>query len=175
MVALGIPPIIDRQLVSSSARQLVNSATMSSLFRNVLVLLVAALLAIPTVCDEGGENNGGGGVWILPCCANIGGVNIQPGSAARATMLLSNTASDMSMRTECQMGASTATFVDDLSGVPVSLSVSGRIVTVSSALLQALEASSKKTATIIVTDAQQCGYVMRVLIQPDGSVKITVH
>jgi hypothetical protein len=41
-------------------------------------------------------------------------------------------------------------------------------------LLQALEASSKKAATIIVTDALQCGYVMRVLIQPCGSVKITV-
>jgi hypothetical protein len=161
-----IPPIADLNTDTSSP--------MPSLLRNALVLLIASFLAMPTLCDEGGGNNGGGGVWILPCCANICGVSTEAGLAPRAMMLSANTATNVTMCTVSQMGAASATFVDDLSGVPVSLPVSGRVVTVSKLLLQALEASSKKAATIIVTDALQCGYVMRVLIQPCGSVKITV-
>tara|TARA_R110002072_G_scaffold241027_5_gene399641 strand:+ start:6546 stop:6989 length:444 start_codon:yes stop_codon:yes gene_type:complete len=146
---------------------------MTSMFRNVLVLLIAALLAVPTVCDPGGENGGGGGVWILPFCANVGGVNMES-TAPRGTWIAPNTASDVSMRTASQMGAASATFVDDVLGVPVSLSVTGRIVTVSHGLLQALAGSSKQSGIIIVTDAVQSGYVLRVAVQPDGSVKFDV-
>lgn len=147
---------------------------MSSSFRNVLILLIASFLAIPTLCDEGG-GNGGGGVWILPCCANLGGVTPTDGDQARSTKSVSNTALDVSMCTASQMGTASATFVDDMSGVPVSLPVSGRLVTLPKVLLQALESSVKKAATIVITDAVQTGYVMRVTIQPDGSVKISIY
>lgn len=146
---------------------------MPALIRNLLILLVAATLAIPTICDEGGENNGGGGVWILPCMANVTPVTAEASVAARATMVFPNTGSDVKMRT-ASFSSVTATFVDDLSGVPVSLAVSGRVVTLPKGLLQALAASTKKQATIVVSDAQQMGYVMRVLIQNDGSVRINV-
>jgi hypothetical protein len=148
---------------------------MMFVLRNILVLLVGAFLAIPTLCDEGGENNGGGGVWILPCCANICGVGSESESAPRATMHSASTASDVVMCTSSQMGVASATFVDDLSGVPVSLPVSGRIVTVSKLLLQALSASPTRSASIVLSDATQRGYVMRVLVKQDNSVKITVR
>lgn len=90
-------------------------------------------------------------------------------------MSVTNTTLDVIMRTAGQMGAASATFVDDMSGVPVSLTVSGRLVTLPKTLLQALESSVKKTATIVITDAVQSGYVMRVTILPDGSVKIAIY
>lgn len=148
---------------------------MSSLFRNVLILLIASFLAMPTLCDGGGENNGGGGVWILPCCANLGGVTTGAGAQPRAAKLAASTSSDLTMRTACQMGTASATFVDDMSGVPVSLSVTGRIVTLPKMLLQALQSSVKKSGTLVITDALQSGYVMRVTIQSGGLVKIAIY
>ncbi|MFT7535841.1 MAG: hypothetical protein ACI85K_001794 [Hyphomicrobiaceae bacterium] len=147
---------------------------MSSSFRNVLILLIASFLAIPTLCDEGG-GTGGGGVWILPCCANLGGVTPVDGAQPRSTKSVTNTTLDVTMRTAGQMGAASATFVDDMLGIPVSLTVSGRLVTLPKTLLQALESSVMKTATIVITDAVQSGYVMRVTILPGGSVKIAIY
>jgi hypothetical protein len=49
------------------------------------------------------------------------------------------------------------------------------LVTLPKTLLQALESSVMKTATIVITDAVQSGYVMRVTILPGGSVKIAIY
>ena len=52
--------------------------------------------------------------------------------------------------------------------------MSGRIVVIPRQLLQALEQSSR-SATIVITDAQQYGYVLAVQISADGKVKLSVY
>jgi hypothetical protein len=147
---------------------------MTSLIRNILVLLVAAWLAVPTVCDEGGENNGGTGVWILPACANVTGLEPAGANVVRATQTFANTSKDIELRVENQMGCAAASCVDGVAGSPIALAVSGRIVVIPRQLLQALEQSSR-SATIVITDAQQYGYVLAVQISADGKVKLSVY
>lgn len=139
--------------------------------RNLLVLLAAVCLAMPTTCDEGGENNGGTGVWILPACANI----TAPRAASRGSWAVSGTAVDVKMVVAAEMGAPSATLVDDVSGVPIALATSGRTVTIPKILLQALHQSSVRSASVIITDTAQRGYVMRLSILVDGKVNITIR
>ncbi len=141
------------------------------LLRNLLVLLVAVCLAIPTICDEGGENNGGTGVWILPACANV----TTPRATPRGSWTFSGAGSDVQLVVAAEMGAPSAMLVDDVSGVPVALAASGRTVTIPKSLLQALHQSSIRAASVIIMDTAQCGYVLRLSILLDGKVNITVH
>ena len=141
------------------------------LLRNLLVLLVAVCLAIPTICDEGGENNGGTGVWILPACANV----TAPRATPRGSWTFSGAGSDVQLVVAAEMGAPSAMLVDDVSGVPVALAASGRTVTIPKSLLQALHQSSIRAASVIIMDTAQCGYVLRLSILLDGKVNITIH
>lgn len=147
---------------------------MTTLLRNVLVLLVAAWLAAPTVCDEGGENNGGTGVWILPCCANVPAVQLDFSQPAVAEIERPDTSADVKLKVASQVGAATATLIDDVAGVPIALPVVGRIVTLPKGLLQAM-AQSYKSGTIIISDANQRGYVLRVNIANCGKVRISLY
>lgn len=142
--------------------------------RNVLVVIAAVWLAIPTPGNGGGENNGGTGVWILPACANVTAASQDPNAASRADIVVPNTAGNVRLKVDDSMGASSATFTDDLSGTVVGMQVSGRIVTIPKQLLQALEQSAIRSATVIITDATQCGYFIRVSILADGRVRFGV-
>ena len=147
---------------------------MSSLLRKALVLLVAAWLAIPTVCDEGGENNGGTGVWILPACANVPATGAQGGAPVRGQFERSDASTDVKMELASQMSSAVATFVDEVSGSPVALPVTGRIVTVPKQLLQTLKQTAL-TGSIIISDAAQRGYVLGLQVSSAGVVKISVY
>jgi len=145
---------------------------MNHYLRNILALMAAVWLAIPAPGNGGGENNGGSGVWILPACANI---TVQdPNALPRAVHTFANTASDIKVKVANGMGTPTATFTDDLSGTTVGMNVTGRVVTVPKQLLQALALSPIRKGTLLITDASQCGYIIRVIVRPDGSVKVAV-
>lgn len=142
--------------------------------RNVLALIAMVWLAIPAPGNGGGENNGGTGVWILPACANMSATSQDPNAATRADMMAPNTASHIKLKVDGAMGASAATFTDNLSGTVVGMQVSGRVVTIPKQLLQSLEQSPVRKATVIITDASQCGYIIRVTVLPDGRVHLGV-
>lgn len=143
--------------------------------RNLLVLLVALCLAIPTICDEGGENNGGTGVWILPACANITAPRSAAAASSRGSWAGSGTSVDVKMAVASEMGAPSAMLVDEVSGVPIALPTSGRMVTISKNLLQALHQASVRTASVVITDTMQRGYILKVNILLDGKVNITIR
>jgi hypothetical protein len=74
-----------------------------------------------------------------------------------------------------EMGVPSAMLVDDVSGVPIALATSGRTVTIPKNLLQALHQSSVRTASVIIMDTAQLGYVLRLRILLDGKVNITIR
>lgn len=145
---------------------------MNHYLRNILALMAVVWLAIPAPGNGGGENNGGSGVWILPACANI---TVQdPNALPRASHSFANTASDIKLKVSSSMGTATATFTDDLSGTTVGMQVAGRVVTIPKQLLQALAQSPVRKGTLLISDAAQNGYVIRVIVRANGSVKIAV-
>lgn len=148
---------------------------MHHLLRNVLALIAAAWLMSPAPGNGGGENNGGTGVWILPACANIMASAQDPGAAARMNIEVPSTASDVRLQVDNSMGAASAVFVDDLSGAVIGMPVSGRLVTLPKQLLQALQHSPIGKGTLLITDASQMGYVIRVVAMADGSVRLAVR
>ena len=147
---------------------------MHHLLRNALALIAVIWLVTPVPGDEGGENNGGTGVWILPACANITATSTDPAAGARAVMVAPSTAADIRLRVDDNLGAAVATFTDDLSGSTVGLQVSGRVVTLSKQLLQALQQSPLQKGTLLIVDAAQRGYVIRVSIVQSGQVRLSI-
>ena len=125
--------------------------------------------------NGGGENNGGTGVWILPACANIMASAQDPGVAARMNIEVPSTAADVRLQVDNSMGAASAVFVDDLSGAVIGMPVSGRLVTLPKQLLQALQHSPIGKGTLLITDASQMGYVIRVVAMADGGVRFAVR
>src|SRR5204863_6393389 len=120
-------------------------------------------------------NAGGTGVWILPRagCVNIGlGLN----AVARETRVLQAPLNaDCGMLMSVEVGNAVATFVDTLSAVPVSLPVNGSQVRLPASLLQALAQTPTRTASVLITDAAQVGYVMHISIDPQtGNATIRV-
>ncbi|MCK5942259.1 MAG: hypothetical protein KAI24_09850 [Planctomycetes bacterium] len=134
------------------------------MLRNIFCLLVVAMLAIHVPGDEGGENASGTGVWILPACAAVVPQQLGPTSPSRAQFIASDLSKAALMEVSNGLGVATAVFTDDLLGTPVALTVSGKIVTVPASLMSALAQSSVKTGTILITNANQDGYVLRVKI-----------
>lgn len=145
--------------------------SMNHYLRNILALMAAVWLAIPTPGNGGGENNGGSGVWILPACA---GLTVGQSSAPRAEHVVANTSADIKVQVDNNMGTAAATFTDDLSGTTTGMQVTGRIVTVPKQLLQALQQSPVLSGTLLITDASQTGYFIRLTIQSDGKVRLQV-
>jgi hypothetical protein len=148
---------------------------MHHLLRSVLALITAAWLMSPAPGNGGGENNGGTGVWILPACANITAAAQDPAAAARMTIQVPGTASDVRLQVDSSMGVASAVFVDDLSGAVIGMPVAGRLVTLPRQLLQALQHSPIGKGTLMITDASQMGYVIRVVAMADGSVSLAVR
>jgi len=139
---------------------------MNTMLRNLFCLLVLALLAIPTPGDEGegGENASGTGVWILPACAAIDPAQLDPSCPTRGQFVCSDMSKPVKMKVSQAMGCATGTFTDDVLGTPVSLSVSGSVVEVPASLMATLAQSPNRVATIVVSDSEQKGYVLRVTV-----------
>lgn len=132
---------------------------MKTLGSAVLALVFLIALALPGFGDDGGGNGGGTGVWVLPR-ANF--LTAQTGSSSVLAASSAPIAQDRWLQMSPDVGVATATFVDDASGVAVSLQVTGSLVRVPAALLQALALSSAPQAQILISDATQLGYLITV-------------
>lgn len=150
---------------------------MTSMLRNLLALLVALWLAVPTTGTEGvgGENGGGTGVWILPACAGLTSSMIDPSAEPRSTFETDDMDRDLLLRTSVQMGVASATFVDEVTGTPIALDVSGHIVTVPSELLQAIAQTSERAGSLIVSDASLRGYLITIEVTSSGKIGVRVY
>ncbi len=119
---------------------------MKSLLRLLAALALAIWVAVPVVGSDGGDNAGGTGIWILPratCLAS--GMEVTPPRAAKVLTTFNH---DVVMQVSSECGAVVATFVDDLSGQPVSLATFSGQVRIPASLLQAMAGSSCPKAPI---------------------------
>lgn len=145
---------------------------MTSLLRLLAALALAICLALPGVGDDGGENGGGTGVWVLPRATYL---TPPCGGAPRASLLAHSIHQDCVMQVSEEVGAATASFVDNLSGVPCALPVVGTSVRIPAALLQSLAGLSLPTATVLIADAAQIGYVIHITVNGDATATIRVE
>ena len=145
-------------------------------FRSVPALLFAALLALPGIGSDGGEGAGGTGVWILPIPKVVGPCPLAAApSVPSQTMVVSATAS-FTLKTATSLGACTAVLIDELSGVPMQLPVAERNVTLEKETLQGLLGSGVDSAHIVITDANQLGYVFKISVNAaESSLEITLR
>jgi hypothetical protein len=143
---------------------------MATMLRVLVAAALALALALPAVGDEGGENTGGMGVWVLPRWSFVAAV---PGPV-RDCRQAHPIGADCVMQISSECGPAAATLVDELSGLPVSLPVSGSLVRIPATLLQAL-AQSSAPATVVVADSEQRGYVMTITFGAPGTATISVH
>ncbi len=134
---------------------------MKSLTRVLVAVALAIWLALPGVGGDGGENGGGTGVWVLPRAQFL---TQQLGAVPRASLSQHNLAQDVFMQLSPEIGVAMATFVDSATGVPVALPVNGTIVRLPANLLQAMAAAHVSTASILITDAVQVGYLITIVI-----------
>lgn len=142
------------------------------LLQRVLVAIALAIwMALPSFGDDGGDNAGGTGIWILPRAGYLAGDLF--GGASRSQRLPSP-GQDLLVAVASNCGACSATFLDGLSGQPVSLQSFGGLVRIPSALLQALPQGSGIKAHLVISDATQLGYVMRVERRDDGALVLKV-
>ncbi len=143
---------------------------MAALLRLLAAVAMAVALALPGVSDEGGENNGGVGVWVLPRASCVPPIAAAPRAVRNGVPI----AQDCLMKVSDECGPTAATFVDDMSGLPVSLHVSGSVVRVPASLLQALAAMPLPTASVLITDSQHVGYVALIAVHANGTATIRV-
>lgn len=143
---------------------------MNFLTRVLAALALAIGLALPVLGGEGGETGGGTGVWVLPAGRYL---SVGPFGAPRETRAFGIT-QDIVMQASSQSGVVSATFVDNLTGLPVSLPTLGAQVRISHSLLLSLSESSSPSGMIMIVDAQQLGYVMRLTINPQGQAIVEV-
>lgn len=129
-------------------------------------LLCAAILALPGFGSEGGEGAGGTGVWILPGARFVGPGAGSSTSLTAAPMAVPSLASPMTLTTAPEVGEVTATLLDDVSGSPLPLPVSGRNVTIEKSVFQGLLASGTTSAILVITNSSQLGYVVKISIDP---------
>lgn len=146
---------------------------MMSLLRPLVAIALAVWLALPLVGNEGGDNASGTGIWILPRATFLASGMSQ--AAPRATKELLAIGQDVVMEVSSECGACSATFVDELSGQPVSLQAGGGLVRVPAALLQSLAGAAGTKAHIVITDANQLGYMLTVDRRVDGALVLKVQ
>jgi hypothetical protein len=146
---------------------------MKSLLRPLVALAVAVWLALPLVGNDGGNNAGGTGIWILPRATFLASGMSQ--STPRATKDLLANGQDVVMEVSSECGECSATFVDELSGQPVALQTSGGLVRLPAALLQSLACAAGTKAHIVITDANQLGYLLTIDRREDGSLILKVQ
>ncbi len=149
---------------------------MKALLHCLLALLATVIVALPSPGSEGGENAGGTGVWILPFCSQINSGQEQgPASTARLTIPVTDFNRDVRLEISSQMGQAVATCVDEMTGYPTGLVVSGRTVIVPSQLMRSLSLA-RVNATILVMDASSCGYCIAVQVDhATGAINLLVY
>ena len=139
------------------------------------VLLAALVFALHAVGDEGGENGGGTGVWILPACAFVNSGNVNEAETPRLIISIDDPSQDVKLRVSGQLGSPTATYVDGTTGESQSLVVDGKQVVFPSGLLQVVSSGASEGGTIVIVDAQQNGYVIRVSATEGDEVTFRVE
>ena len=145
---------------------------MKLLQRVFVAIALAVWMALPILGNDGGDNAGGTGIWILPRAGHLA-VTSQD-AAARAQRSLPSAGQDLLVAVSPECGACAATFLDELSGQPVSLQSVGGVVRIPAALLQALPEGDGTKAHVVISDAAQLGYLMRVDRRADGSFVVKV-
>ncbi len=143
-----------------------------------LLLVLATVLAwtLPVPGGEGGENAGGTGIWILPRCSGMhtGSAGLPPGPP-RLCGPVRDVSRDIDLQVSEEMGQSVAVLLDDGSGLPQSLPVSGQTIRIPAAMLTAL-AGARLGADVIVLDAANNGYRMRIVCDEEqGSLSLAVY
>lgn len=150
-------------------------SSMNVTLRLASALLVAAILALPGVGNDGGENAGGTGVWILPRASFLS----SPGSivgvqgAVVDPLVRTSLQTEVALMTAIEMTSFTATLIDGVSGAPMALPTNGRNVVVPSCVLQGLSDAGTTEAHVVVVDANQLGYVLRLAID-SSSASVTL-
>ena len=82
----------------------------------------------------------------------------------------------MQLQLASGMGTAVATFIDSVSGMPISLPVAGSLATCPSCLLQALAVGVVHSANILITDASLTGYLIEVTVDPaTGTATLRSH
>lgn len=143
---------------------------MNLLTRCLLALVLAIGLALPVVGGEGGENGGGTGIWILPRASFLSTSTMAPRDSRTVGL-----AADVVLRVSNEVGLCAATSVDSLTGLSVALPVSGNDVTIPAALLQSIASLPNKTSNVVIADASQVGYLLRITVTPAGAALIQVY
>lgn len=144
---------------------------MTSLIRVLAAIAFAICLALPGVGSDGGENGGGTGVWVLPRATCL----TPPIGAAPRDQKTVPIQADLQMQMSAEVGVACATFIDDTSGVPMALSVTGSLVTIPATLMQSLAGLSSPSGTIVIADAMQVGYVIQIVVHSNGTATIRVQ
>jgi hypothetical protein len=143
---------------------------MKNILRLLLAVAVSVWLALPSSSSDGGENAGGTGVWVLPRASFLAGC----GSMPRESKVLLGTTQDLVVEVSIEVGSFVATFLDEVTGLPVSLQSYGPRVRIPAALLQAVVASNHK-AHIVISDANQFGYMLHIEVHPStGAISVQV-
>lgn len=146
---------------------------MKSLLRPLVALALAVWLAIPLVGNDGGDNAGGTGIWILPRATFL--ASGMGTGAPRATRELLANSQDVLMEVSSDCGACTATFVDEISGQPITLSASGGLVRLPYTVLQSLAGGVGPKAHVVIADSNQLGYVVAIDRREDGTLVLKVQ
>jgi hypothetical protein len=145
---------------------------MVSVLRVLVAAALALVIALPGVGFQGpGTNSGGVGVWVLPFAAPL----TPPGGEPRATRTGLSIAQDCVLELSPDCGPVVATFVDDMTGEPVALHVSGSLVRIPASLMQALVGLPQPTATIVIADSEQRGYVIEITVAAGGTASVRVY
>lgn len=142
---------------------------MATLVRLLAVVVLGVVLALPGVGGEGGENGSGTGIWVLPR-----GTHLAPGTSGPPREIRTVQAGQpCTMQMSFDVGQATAILVESVSGTSSALAVNGSFLTLSASLLQALLDASA-TATILVADELQFGYVLG-LRAHEGKIEVRVY
>lgn len=145
---------------------------MKLLQRVLVAIALAVWLAMPILGNDGGDNAGGTGIWILPRAGYLA-ANSQE-AVAREQRNVPSFGQDLQVAVSSECGACGATFLDEVSGQPVALQSVGGVVRIPAALLQSLPQGDGTKAHIVISDASQLGYLMRVERREDGSLVVKV-
>lgn len=143
------------------------------LLQRVLVAIALAIwMAMPILGNDGGDNAGGTGIWILPRAGFL--ASDSPNAAVRAQRAVPGACQDLMLAVSSECGNCAAMFLDELSGQSVALQSVGGMVRIPASLLQALPQGDGTKAHVVISDASQLGYLMRVERSADGSFLVKV-
>jgi hypothetical protein len=118
---------------------------MKAMLRFVVASLLAIAMALPGIGGDGGPNGGGTGVWVLPAASFL---SASPATNARDTHVSVSTSEALRFKVSDEVGDVVALFIDELSGIPVALPVTGREVTIPVAVLGATARAPTSSSSI---------------------------